>query len=148
MKVSLVSPGSPITATSIAQATSHTAQITLPQGGGVISLPPNTLPTTAPGGGVPIVGIHHQLPQMASVITSSKVQAVVPPSLSNGHLTAPAPGVPHQASEVSSTGSGEKNGIDIKVEGKEYDVMGVLCPIHCLLQCIHYKDHWLINHCT
>lgn len=121
--MSLVSPGSPITTTTGAQAASHAAHMAaLPGGGGVIPLSSLALAGNPPpqGQGVPVVAIH---PQMASVITSSRTQAAaVQASLSNGHVTSSAGGgFSHQAKDISSAaggGGGEKNGIDMKVEGK------------------------------
>lgn len=123
VKVSLVSPGSPITTTTGAQAASHAAHMAaLPGGGGVIPLSSLALAGNPPpqGQGVPVVAIH---PQMASVITSSRTQsAAVQASLSNGHVTSSAGGgFSHQAKDISSAaggGGGEKNGIDMKVEEK------------------------------
>ncbi|XP_072167783.1 forkhead box protein K2-like isoform X2 [Diadema setosum] len=116
VKVSLVSPGSPITTTTAGQASSHAIQMAaLPQGGGVVPLPPNALPTSIPQPGVGVMGAHHRLPQMASVITSSKTVGAVQPSLSNGHVTTAA--LPNQAMDVSSSG-GEKNEADAKGEEK------------------------------
>ncbi|XP_054762487.2 forkhead box protein K2-like [Lytechinus pictus] len=122
VKVSLVSPGSPINTTTGAQAASHAAHMAaLPGGGGIIPLSSHAaLAGSAPPQGVPVVAIH---PQMASVITSSRTQGAAQASLSNGHVTSSAGGFSHQAKDSSTAGGGgsaggDKNGIEMKVEEK------------------------------